>query len=322
LKARLSLTDDMPEDKTAWAVVPIPIQRRVLLVTQSDYYLETALALDPSVALQVVTPAGYLGLPSPRADVIIFDGVIPPVRPSASILLIDPPPGSAPGINVGRPLPGGSLTVVRGASRPLTRYAGLARVYVAQTSDVHPAAWLRPILRAGASPAVFAGRHGASGEAVIGFPLEKSDWPLRISFPVFMHDLVQYLAPSIALGRTSIGTGNPLPIVPSPGTSALVVTRPDGSTRTLHAPFPPYTDTGVPGIYAIRPEPGGSTSLLVAVNTFPPAQSDVNAPSLSRPRASTSPSGGRVSVPADISWVAGLLALFLLGTEWWVGMRS
>jgi hypothetical protein len=139
---------------------------------------------------------------------------------------------------------------------------------------------------------------------------------------VFIHDLIQYLAPGINLGTTSIGTGDALSVVASPGASTLVITRPDGSTATLHAPFPPYTDTASPGIYSARAQPGGSASVLVAVNSFPPSRSDSSAPPISRPRGGTSTATGRVSVPEDVSWVAGLLVLVLLGTEWWIGMRG
>ncbi len=322
LEARLSLHDHMPEDKTAWAVVPEPVQRRVLLVTQSDYYLETALALDPSIALQVVTPAGYSAVSHSPVDVIMFDGVVPPLRPSTSIALIDPPGGSAPGVRIGRELPGGPLTTVSGAPRALTRYAGLAEAHVAETREIRSVAWLRPILRAGGAPAVLVGAHGPDREAVIGFRLDDSDWPLRISFPLFVHALVQYLAPGITLGTTSIASGDALPVFPSPGAGTLLITRPDGTTDTLRAPFPPYTNTTVPGIYAARPQPGGTSAVLVAVNSFPPARSDSPAPSISRPVGGTSASSGRVTVPADVSWIAGLLVLFLLGAEWWVGMRS
>lgn len=322
LETRLTLSDNVPEDKSAWAVVPSPVQRKVLLVTQSNYYLETALALDPTIALQVVTPAGYAAAPGSSADVVIFDGFTPRTRPSSSILLVDPPSGSAPGIRVGRQVPGGTLTAVPGAPRMLRRDAGLAQAGVTQTRDVHPASWLRPVLRAGTSPAVLAGAHHSSREAVISFRLEDSDWPLRISFPVFIHDLIQYLAPGITLGTTSIGTGDALPVFASPGTSALVVTQPDGSTDTIRAPFPPYTSTVSPGIYAARPLPGGTAPVLIAVNSFPPSRSDSRAPSISRPHGSTSAATGRVSVPEEVSWMAALLVLVLLGTEWWVGMRS
>jgi hypothetical protein len=321
LQARLTRRDDMPEDKTAWAVVPTPAQRHVLLVTQSNYYLETALVLDPSVTLQVVTPAGYRAAAPSGADVTIFDGVVP-ARPVPSALLVNPPPGRWPGMTVGPLVPGGTLSTRRSAPRALTRYANISNVHIDQTRIVHPAHWLRTVLRVGSTPAVLAGQRGATREVIIGFALQDSDWPLRISFPLFMHDIVQYLAPGITLGSTTVQLGAPVAIGASPGAGTLVVTRPDGRTDSLHAPFAPFTDTLLPGVYSVRSQPPGAAPLLFAVNSFPPDRTDASAPNLSRSGAGSSAAVSHVVVPVDVAWAAGLLVLALLGLEWWIGMRD
>lgn len=322
LEARLTIADNMPADKTAWAVVPSAVQRRVVLVSQSDYYLETALALDPSISLQVVSPVAYDAAPSTGADVVVFDGAAPSPQPHASTLLVNPPPGSAAGIDVGGPQPGGLLSVPPGASAPLARYAALSDVHVARTRRLATAPWLHTLLRAGSSPAVLAGQHGSYREAVIGFALQDSDWPLRLSFPVYIHALIQYLAPGITLGTTSIQAGDVLPVFASPGTSTLQITRPDGTSISLHAPFHPYADTLTPGIYRAESKPAGLGPVLIAVNSFPPNRPDVSGPALSLSRGTAASSAHAITVPADISWAAGLLILVLLGTEWWLAMRS
>lgn len=62
LRAHLSLTDDFAGDKTAWAIVGSGKVRRVLLVSRAsaaaEYFLQTALALDPSVRLAMVHTSG------------------------------------------------------------------------------------------------------------------------------------------------------------------------------------------------------------------------------------------------------------------------
>jgi VWA domain-containing protein/aerotolerance regulator-like protein len=322
LRAHLTRSDDMPEDKTAWAVVPTPLQRKVLLVTRSDYYLETALALDPSATLQVISPSGYRAVGSAGADAVIFDGVAPPPGLSASTLLIDPPAGSGPGITVGSQTPGGTLAIAPEAPRALSRYINPGDVEVTRVRAMKHAGWLTPVLRSGAVPVVLAGTQGAYREVVIGFSLADTDWPLRISFPLFIHDVLHYLAPGISVGSSSIVAGDAVPLSASAGAGNLTVTRPDGRVDSVAASAPAFADTSLPGIYTIRPSSGGAKPVRFAVNALPPDPSDTPAPATSRSGGTSGTTVSHVTVPVDVSWIVGLLALALLGTEWWVGMRG
>jgi hypothetical protein len=322
LEVRLTREDDMAEDKTAWAVVPTIVQRRVLLVTLSDYYLETALALDPTINLQVVPPSGYTPSAASSDDVVIFDGVVPPSLPAASAVFVGPPAGQLPGVRVGSQAAGEGLSGAPRAPAALTRYANLGDVNVARLRRLYPGSRLTTVLRSGPNPAVVVGPRARYREAVVAFSLADTDWPLRISFPVFIHNLMQFLAPNITVGKATIGTGEVLPLFPSPGTRSLQITRPDGATDTVGPPFPPYADTSAPGVYTVRSEPPGVAPAPFAVNAFPPDGTDASVPQVTQTGTEQASSAGRVTVPVDVSWVAGLLVLTLLAAEWWLGMRS
>jgi hypothetical protein len=176
------------------------------------------------------------------------------------------------------------------------------------------------LLSAGGQTVATTGQHQGYRQAVISFPLEASDWPLRISFPVFIHNLMEYLAPGTGVSRLSVPVGTPERISPSPSTQTLLVTRPDGVVRRLLPPFAPYTDTREPGVYSVATTPSGLAPVLFAVNAFPPGERDVPAPSQSR-RGTSGGTAGTVSVPLDLGWAAALVVLALLGVEWWIGMR-
>lgn len=322
LRARLDRRDDMPNDKTAWAVVPLPTQRHVVLVTQSDYYLETALALDPSVVLQVLSPAGFSVAGTSHADAIIFDGVLPPAHLTTSTLVVNPPAGTAPGVSIGALSPGGTLAIAAGAPGALSRYIRVGDVQIAQVRALHHAPGLAPVLRIGSTPVMVAGQSGSFREAVLGFSLADTDWPLRVSFPLFIHDVVNYLAPGVSAGAVSVQPGDAVPLSASGGARGLKVTRPDGVQDSLAPPFPPFTDTSLPGIYTVTTRSAGGAPVQFAVNSFPPMRSDSPAPSSSRSGGTGGAAVNRVEVPVDMSWVAGLLVLVLLGAEWWIGMRG
>lgn len=320
LRARLSIKDDMPADKSAWAVVPVSAQRHVLLVSRNDYYLETALALDPDVAVQVVTPGGYAASLSSHPDVVILDRWAPSSRPGAPLLAVDPPRRSWIGVQYGTPGGEAHLAISTSAARSLMRYVDVNDVHVSGARVLRLARGLRPLLSAGGETVAATGQRQGYRQAVISFPLEATDWPLRISFPVFIHNLMEYLAPGTGVSRLSVPVGTPERISPSPSTQTLMVTRPDGVVRRLLPPFAPYTDTREPGVYSVATTPSGLAPVLFAVNAFPPGQRDLPAPSQSR-RGTSAGTAGTVSVPLDLGWAAALVVLALLVVEWWIGMR-
>ena len=85
-------------DDRAWAIVPPARLRTVLLVSEGDPYLETALSYLPDTELYGVTPAKYGPGTKPELfDLIIFEGFLPDELPAKPILAIAPPRTSPAG---------------------------------------------------------------------------------------------------------------------------------------------------------------------------------------------------------------------------------
>ena len=83
--------DRLASDDRAWAIVPRDRLRRVLLVTDGDPYLETALTYLPNTELYGVTPAKYGPTTHPeKFDLIVFDANLPSTLPATPILAIAP----------------------------------------------------------------------------------------------------------------------------------------------------------------------------------------------------------------------------------------
>ncbi len=87
-----SAADMLAVDDRAWAIVPPAALRTVLLVSDGDPYLETALSYLPDTELYGVTPAKYGPGTRPELfDLIIFEGFLPAELPARPILAIAPP---------------------------------------------------------------------------------------------------------------------------------------------------------------------------------------------------------------------------------------
>jgi hypothetical protein len=328
LEVRLTRADDVSGDKAAWAAVAAEPTRRVLLVSNGDYFLQTALLLDPSVRLSLVPPGVYLPGMERDYDLAVFDGVLPPFLPTGSTLLTAPPAGRLGSLRFGRQLTGGAVTnassAVTGPASQILRYADLGDVHIAQVRTASLPGWLQPLAVSNGHAALVAGARGNARYGVVDFDLQRSDWPLRISFPIVLQNMLRYLAPGLTLGARDIIAGQPVSFFPSPGTRRLDVVRPDGAVDHLSAPFPPFTDTSRPGLYSVK-EVGTTTGAepqAFAVNFFPARPAPATGPARVRLGQVQADKPVKGTVPVEIAGAVVIAALALLALEWWAAFRG
>ncbi|HZU11303.1 MAG TPA: VWA domain-containing protein [Chloroflexota bacterium] len=325
LQAALDVHDDVTADKNAWSVVPLGSPRRILLITAGDYLLQTALTIDPAARLATVRPSLYRPSLARGYDLLVFDGWLPSSLPSTPSLFVGPPAGRMGSLRWGdEQLPGPLSLAPAGLSGPLAaigRYVGLGDVHIARARHVTLPGWLQPVISSGGEPLVAAGQSGTTRYALTTFRLQDSDWPLRLSFPVLIQNLVSYLAPGFVLDTADLSAGGVIHLLPPAGSTAIAVRRPDGTTDTLRSPSIPFTDTGEPGLYAARaigPHPAAAT---FAVNFFPPRASPASGPSTVWLGGSPSQTDHPTHVPVSLGWVFALLGLGALSAEWWFSFR-
>lgn len=334
LHVQLKQADDMATDKSAWAAVGGFTSRQVLLVSSGDYFLQAALADNPAVHLSVVAPAAYSpGMEAPY-DLVVFDGMLPPVYPQTSTLLVDPPRGALGPLRFRRNMGGGSVSVsqgVSGAAAAILRYVDLSDVHVAQSRSINLPGWLQPLATAGGNAVLAAGERNGTRLALVDFNLQRSDWPLRISFPVVLQNLLPYLSPGLTLGHNDLTTGGTVSFFPPSATREIDVTRPDGTVAHLSPPFPPFTDTSTAGLYSVRavkaalkgrPSATGGLTTAFAVNFFPTRPAPASGPATLYVGHARTGSTLTASIPVSVVWLFELLALAILVAEWWMAFRG
>lgn len=325
LQARLTRRDDIEGDKTAWAVVPGSIGRRVLLVTNGNFFLQTALSLDPSVTVSTVKPAAYSPTLAIGNDLVVFDGSLPATLPATATLLVAPTVGRAGAVRFGAQQSVGAIepvTTSSGEPAAVLQHVDLGDVHISRARTVILPDWMQPLVVSGGIPVVAVGDNGHSRLAVLPFNLQESDWPLRISFPIMLHNLLEYLTPSLAVGTGNVVVGQPVKLSPPAGTQEIRITGPNGSVDTQRPPFAPYTGTERSGIYTARAF-GGTTraTAAFAVNFFPARAAAATGAQEIRFGAPSQGSARQVTVPVSVAWTFGLLALAILSLEWWYAFR-
>ena len=176
------------------------------------------------------------------------------------------------------------------------------------------------------SPLLIAGEIGRQRVVWVGFDTLESTWPLRISFPIFVANAVDWLNPATAKAEQFLvksGDAFRLPLA-SPVTEATV-TGPDGKVHPVtvapQASEFVWGDTGVQGVYRVQL---GTNRLTFAANLLDAAESNI------RPRESLD-LGRFTQVKATTEkdanleywrWFALAGLAVMLGEWWWFHRRT
>jgi Ca-activated chloride channel homolog len=311
---RLAGKDDLDADNQASLVSLLPLPVKTLLVTRGNRFLEKALRAAPQVQ---ITVAPSLTDPATGFDVVVLDDVVPGVWPVPGTLAIHV---AAPGwfTNITR-LERPAIVDWKN-THPLLRFVNFDNVGINEALKVNTPAWGVTLLEGLQAPLIVAGQIGQQRVIWLGFDTLQSDWPLRVSFPIFIANAVEWLNPA-ATGnsRLTVRTGEPLRLLLPQPVGAARVRSPDGTARELSFDTPTreilFGDTARQGIYRIE---AGTNTATFCVNLLDPVESDI------RPREEL-PMGKFGSVSATTLKRAGVglwrwLALAGLGVllfEWW-----
>jgi hypothetical protein len=282
-------------DDAAWTAIEPRKRGRVLLATGGNDALELALATDSAAELadvEVAAPdlletqeyqekaaAGYYNL-------VIYDQCQPRQLPRAHTLFIGrlPPAGWAAAAEAKAQAP--QIIDVE-TTHPLMQLVELANVRFAEATILKPPEGSSVLISAAAGPLLAIAPRGSFEDAVLGAEIvgtdkdqnryANTDWPLRVSFPVFVLNALGYFGdPAGAAGIPSVRPGGPVALRAT-GTSGVLAVRTPGGKSISLALAPGETTqfggTDELGIYLV--EEAGEPPRRFAVNLFDGAESNI-----------------------------------------------
>lgn len=294
----------------------------ITLVTAHNVFLDHALRLRPDAKVTTITPEKYR--PDPAVDMYVFDGFIPKTLPSQPYWLVGPPGNAALGVG-GDVAPGHPRAAT--AADPLLHNVDLSDVHLARARDLRGSTFGRAVIDSQAGPLLLV-RDSGPRAALLGFDVHDSDLPLRTAFPLLVDRISSFLLPESLPSRTH-GPGELVQIQPQPGTTAVDVSKPDGSSAhftTAGGQTVSFGDTDEVGMYSVTEERGGNRAPLhsrFAVNAFDPQRSSI-APHATLALSGTASAAlvAAPSAPLDVwPWLAVAL-LGVLSVEWLVFHRG
>jgi Ca-activated chloride channel homolog len=269
--ARLNTKDDLAADNQVSIVSLLPKPVKVLLVTRGNRLLEKALHAAANVELAIAADSTD---PATGFDFVLLDGVTPSVWPRGNVLAIHV-------LNTNW-LP--EVTRVESppivdwrSSHPLLRYSGFDNVQVAESLAAKVPSWGVSLADCPQASLIVAGELGRQRILWIGFDALESNWPLRVSFPIFIANAVEWLNPANAHGgQLLVKSGEAFRLALGKREKSAQVTLPSGATRTIaidpQANEFVFGETYQQGIYRVRM---GTNDSLFCVNLLEAAESNI-----------------------------------------------
>jgi Ca-activated chloride channel family protein len=269
---RLTRPDDLAADNEASIVSLLPKPVNVLLVTRGNRLLEKALRAVANVQLAAANDLTDGGA---SFDFIVLDGVTPTVWPQGNVLAFGVANSNWVENVTGVEAP---VIVDWKSTHPLLRYASFDNVQIVQslTPRNGPPPWAVSILEAPQAPLIVAGDLGRQRIVWVGFDPLESNWPLRVSFPIFIANAVEWLNPANAKNsQLLIKAGDPFRLTLSAPVASAEVKLPDGKNTTLNldgANEIVFGDTAKQGIYQLRV---GTNEVTFCANLLDSAESNI-----------------------------------------------
>jgi Ca-activated chloride channel homolog len=320
LMARLTSEDALKFDNSARAVLPTGQQLRVLLVGEDDPFLENALKADPSIAVEILRPESWRPTLGTGFDVVVYDNWLPAdlafeKLASESALFFGRTPFNLAGEQVSP-----DFLEASESNSPLLWNVEFRDIHLTKAEKLTAPSdgrWRASIpMRSAGEPMVMAleGPEGARTVAV-AFAVADSNFPLRVGFPLFVSNVVHWLAERRSRSETILKAGGTF--FPKDGEEIrkdpLLPPQAAGDTKPATYSQAPST-LRKNGFYDVR---GSEGTHWLAVNTSDTAESDVRA-AISENKAL--PFTRRWGALQPWRWVA-LAALVLLVVEWCLHLR-
>jgi hypothetical protein len=341
LRLELENPDALAVDNTAFAAVNPRGRAKVLLVTSKNDALETALATSFAKKLadvRTVDPSHLQTEEYQRAasdgslDLVIFDQCQPKTMPLTNTLFIGAVPAdgrwSADELQ--------SLPQIIDADRahPLMRFVELGDIkWIVQARPLklppggnsliesHLGVLAGIAAREGFEDLVLA--FAIVGSEANGERFANTDWPIRVSFPVFIGNILTYLGGGrIEAAQANAQPGQPVTLRTTTPVDKLRVQSPRGEVAEIARGAGNvfiFGGTDDPGIYQVRPTSAKESQQRFAVNLFDEVESNIRPQLTLQTKYDDIEGKGVWEAKRREGWKYLLLgALALLMVEWYV----
>lgn len=253
--ARLKRNDDFTIDNRAFAVLNRSTDIYVQLFTKGNVFLERVLTSYPNVILnkspEILDDSWQQQLD--LNHLVIVDNMPAPTAPNGNLVFINHSNPALPLVE------GPKIKFPQVTSwdrqHPLLKELNIHDLLIQQAKEIESFRGAKPILQSNKTDLVFTVEKEKLRAVYFGFDLKESDFPLKVAFPIFWNNLMNWMIPAIGdPAYTHFQTGSSIPLLLKPQTKEILVRTPDRRRINLPVKQQPFifNDTGYSGIYKIR----------------------------------------------------------------------
>jgi len=312
VRARIAVSDDLEADNVAHAVIPPPRSIAVLLVSPGNLFLEKALRTDPQVTLETRAPEAYQG-GMDGFDVVVVDSASPPRIGNGRFVLVNAAPPDVPLEVLGRLE--SPVIMDWDRSHPIMRQIDFAKVTIEEALRVRPLAAGKTLVEAVGGPLIYLLEERERKAVFFGFDLFKSDFPLRVAFPLMLSKSLRWLHPA-GLDQSSLQlqAGQPILLPVEHGVTTATVMTPSGRSTQAQVTrgLASFTDTDEVGVYRVVTARGETR---IAVNLMNAEESDLTPKPVPAFVEGARPEAAPVPVLRELWPYVVMLALLLFAVE-------
>jgi Ca-activated chloride channel homolog len=311
---RLSAEDDLAVDNQASIVSLLPQPVKVLLVSAGNRFLEKAIKAVPNAELAV---AATLSDNAAGFDLVVLDDVVPSEWPSANLLAIRS--ANTNWFEFVDRIEAPAIVDIK-STHPLLRFVSFDNVLISESLAVRTPTWGVSLVDAPQNALIVAGEIGRQRIVWVGFDTLHSTWPLRVSFPIFIANAVDWLNPASAnASLLTLRAGDPFRLNFATPVASAQITDPSGTTRSWPVNQTRneivFGETLRQGVYKMK---AGTNDVTFCINLMDASESD-SAPKEELKFGRYAQSGTTTLRRANLElwrWIA-VAGLAVLLFEWW-----
>jgi len=267
--------DDLDADNRAWALLEKPTDVEVTFIGQTDPFLRKAVLAGGRFKVSEAATDQIPAQSGTNLPVYIYDGTAPQSLSRAGYLIFNAAPaieGFKEGDIVENP-----VIIDVDTSHPITSFLDLGDVYIGKARRITFPPETKVLVNSDEIPLVALSYVGGARILTVAFDPLESRWPLRISYPMFISNAINFLSGGTeALSSRQFNAGDVLVVPGEEGVDKITITDPAGHKKDITANvsqgMTPYGDTGRAGIYTVKI---GDRELSYAANLTSGAESDL-----------------------------------------------
>ena len=267
----ITTEDALMEDNVHYWVWQEPTERKALLVTDGNIFLEKALLLREDIQLYKTTladvgePTGY--------DLYLFDGALPEVLPTDGSILALHPNGQLGSIRAGenKQSEGRLRAAANAQGNAMTQNLALSEISL---RSYQPLTGGQSVLTWGEDTLLAVEEQAGQRMAALGFDLHDSNLPMQTDFPILVQNLMEYLLPGGSMAVESAVCGQPISLVLDKRAESGRIITPSG--KEIEVQGDQFKETMEIGIYTLIEKRAGDREQATAFALhIPPVESDV-----------------------------------------------